>query len=241
LGPEAQPYVREVFKAHGDWQKELTPIGELMDPSALWGKEDDAWRDSQAVSERLARVRRWRNQSEHQHCLEQLIGAIQQVPPSFAADASRITSAAEKELIVSDPDRVVQAATQYETLLALVEEKRSGFAEDKQGLAFANRETTAAVLEAWDRLHQTLNEAKDEERARAVAEMEWMLDEGKRLRDEALQRKREIRRELSDPREALRRARRLDIDIHYYDEMIRQAEQQQLERSRAAAAETSDE
>ena len=234
LGPEVQPYVRDVFKAHGDWQNELAPMADLMDPDALWGKEDNTWHDPEAVSQRVEAIRNWRDQSKHEQRLDQLAQAIQKVPPTFAEDASRIASAAEKELMGSDPELMIQVAGQYETLLKLVQEAQADFEEHGKGLAFQDRKTIEAVHHAWDQLHQTLTEAKSQERERTQSTIQWMLGEGKRLRDEALENKRNTRQDLSDPREVQRMTRKLDIDIHYYDKMIQQAEQQEAELARAA-------
>jgi hypothetical protein len=216
LSPHAQAYVRDVFRAYHAWRQAHGPIVPLAEPEALWAKRDDRWRDLEAVTERLRTIQTWRDEAEsRQQPRTELVNAIRAVPLAYQDQATQISSELEQLLVDSEAQRLDRVADQFQSLLSLVEKSKDDFDPQESGLAFGDPEIGQAADRAWQELYQ------DQRR-----ETESMLTEGKRLRDEAIEQKRNLRRGSSHDQQRLAEIRKLDIDIHYYDQMIDQAEKQ---------------
>ncbi len=228
LSPHAQAYAGEVFRAYHAWRQAQGPIVQLAEPEALWAKRHDRWRDPEAVSERLRTIQTWRDEAEcRQQSRTELVNAIRAVPLAFQDQATRISSELEQLLVDSEAQRLDRLAGQYQSLLSLVERGRDDFDPQETGLAFRVPEIDLAADRAWQELYQD-----------QLQEMQWMMTEGKRLRDEAIEKKRNLRSSSSDGQQRSAEIRKLDIDIHYYDQMIDQAEKQ---RRKDEARRTKDE
>ena len=221
IGPIAQPYVDRVFKAYNPWQKTFSPVSQLADTKGLWSVDSPTWRDAKAVDTQLDSIRQWRKaEPQRKELHEDLVTAIEAVPAAYHEDADQITEEVTKLLDDTQPKRTDEIVRLYETLLSLVGDARATFDPDQSGLAFRDSQTTAKTHQLWDELDEVLEKTRKDE----LPQIDWALTSGRELRAEAIKQKQNIDRNDANAQAASSAIRALDIDLHYYDKIIDDAE-----------------
>jgi hypothetical protein len=221
MGPPAQAYVDRVFKAYSPWHETFSPVPQLADPKGLWSVDSPKWRDAEAVDTQLNSIRQWRKtEPQRKQLHEDLVTAIEAVPAAYHEDAKQITAEVTKLLDDTQPKQLDEIVRPYETLLSLVHDARATFDPDQSGLAFRDAQTTTKAHQLWDELDEVLEKTRKDE----LPQIDWALTSGRELRAAALKQKQNIDRNDANAQAAHHAIRALDIDLHYYDKIIDDAE-----------------
>ena len=222
IGPIAQPYVDRVFKAYNPWHEIFLPVSQLADPKGgLWSVDSPTWRDAKAVDTQLDSIRQWRKaEPQRKELHEDLVTAIEADPAAYHEDAEQITAEVTKLLDDTQPKQLDEIVRPYEKLLSLVHDARDTFDPDQPGLAFRDAQATAKAQQLWDELDEILEKTRKGE----LPQIDWVLTTGRELRDEALKQKQNIDRNDANAQAARSAIRALDIELHYYDKIIEDAE-----------------
>jgi hypothetical protein len=231
MGPPAQAYVDRVFKAYSPWHETFSPVAQLADPKGLWSVDSSKWRDAEAVDTQLDSIRQWRKtESQRKQLHEDLVTAIEAVPAAYHEDAKQITAEVTKLLDDTQPKQLDEIVRPYERLFSLVRDVRDTFDPGQpghSGLAFRDSQAAAKAHQLWNELDEILEKTRKGE----LQQIDWALTTGRELRAAALKQKQNIDRNDANAQAARSAIRALDIELHYYDKIIDDAERRKKQLS----------
>ncbi len=262
LDADAQTYVDAVFKAHSAWLETIDPMDAIADIDEFWAVDAKEWRDGDELSQRYRVVVAYflsqapppakkddeKSASSSKDAGDKpgesddgaldaatpylrVLKAIENVPASYKQDRDELIAdmlaTLEIDSTKADADR---NAGEYRDLLTYVLGHADELDPASAGLSFTNTETTADARELWTRLHSRFERERNEE----VGGLEGRIAEDRSRRDEALDRKRELRSKGDSTPERFRRLRELELLVRYHDTRIKGAEQRKRTLDRKA-------
>jgi hypothetical protein len=250
LDPESEAYAEKILEARHAWQTTVAPITDLEELEALWAVDAGEWRDAEAVAKRLKAVTTYLDgcdaspapakpaesatesagggeSKSHAAAYAEIIEAIADVPSHLSSDAARLKGEIPERLKIAAGSAAWQdLARAWDDLLSFVAAHQKDFAAGGQGLTFAHAEDTNAARDKWNRIHARLMADRQAEMAR-LARLTAPLDaahpdSARQDRAQHIKRKQDLR--AGGDANDLARARRLELDISYYDTIIKTAE-----------------
>lgn len=232
LDDAANAYVRDLFKADHRWSAASAKAEALLNLDSFWARDAAEWRDIEKAKERHQTLGRWLTDEpveldegkpkvtrrEVLAEFDQALTADPGVPGTSAADLAPQV----KELLNPHASEAAMAPTikQYHELLTLVMENAGGFEPGKSGLAFTDPAVAAKAEALWTGLHAQFTA----DREALVASVADRLSAGKAKQEALVKEKQDLLATRPTAEADQRKLRRLELEIKYYDAVIKSAE-----------------